>query len=916
MPTPRRRRALIASLTAAALFVPVVAAPGTSGAAVRAVGDAPQAPVLLTVGDRAAPLNVQGTPMFGWRPRDADPGEVQSAYQIVVRTDPVKGREKTVWDSGKVTSARQEYVPYAGPALEPGAAYTWAVRTWDRTNRRSGWSRPAAFEAALRDQDWQASWIRRTTAEADDYTLARKDITVGDSRVVRARVHIAASHQYALHLNGEVVDRGPAFSYPDDGFYRTVDVTGRLRAGQKAVLGALYHWYGSGQGRPKGEPGLLMRLVIDHADGSRQVVVTDGTWRVARGPWKEAPRRNGDGGDYVEEIDGPAEHALRGWDRPGFDASAWQPAQVAGAHPTPVFKRLQGQEAGLTYSTVRPKKVTRLPSGALVADFGKVIPAVPIVRFRDGEAGRRVEMEAGYVLAADGSVSRSKNDNQNTDLGYGHTQRPGDQTFRPFTYMGFRYFEIAPDAGADPRDISAVVQHTDVDLKRAASLRTSDTGVDAAYDLMRRSALYGSQTQFLDTPTREKGQFLGDSVDISLATMAAFGERRLSRQAIREFIASQARYWPDGRLNAVYPNGDGKRDIPDYTEMFPGWVWDYYEQSGDADTLAAAYPVMNAVAGYVRRHIDQGSGLVVNLTGGSGQYQYGIIDWPATMRYGHDMDTAARTVVNVLGVDVFNASARTAEALGKKEEAAAFRREAQTLAGAINAKLRRPSDGVYIDGLKADGSQSTHASQIANAYALAYGITPAADRSKVLDHTAGLGMRMGPYTSHRLMQALGERPGTFVTRLTDTQGPGWGNILARGGTFTWESWDAPETGQSHSHPWGATALLDINRTLLGVTVTAPAGAAIRVRPPDSGVDRAAGTIPLQRGEVSVDWRRRGGGFAMTVDVPVNMRAEVHVPAGSAARVRVRGQARLVGMRDGHAVYETGSGRVSFDSARA
>ncbi|MFF5262733.1 family 78 glycoside hydrolase catalytic domain [Actinomadura viridis] len=910
MTSPRPRRALLASLTAAALLVPVVAAPGTSGAAVTAAGHAPQAPVELSVGDRTRPLNVEGTPLFGWRPRDVDPGEIQSAYRIVVRTDPATGGEgETVWDSGKVTSGRQEYVPYAGPALEPGAAYTWTVRTWDRTGRASAWSRPASFETGLRDQDWQASWIRRTTAEADDYTLARKDITVGPSPVVRARIHVAASHQYALHLNGEVVDRGPAFNYADDGYYRTVDVTSRLRAGRPATLGALYHWYGGGQGRPKGEPGLLVRLVVDHADGSRQVVVTDATWQVSRAHWKQAPRRNGDGGDWVEDIDGTAEQ--RGWDRPGFDASGWQPAQVAGRHPTPVFAKLRGQETGLSYRTVRPEKVTRLESGALVADFGKVVPAVPVVRFRDGRAGRHVDMDAGYVLKEDGSVSRSKSDNQNTDLSYGYTQRDGDQTFRAFTYEGFRYFEIAPGGGAEPEDISAVVQHTDVDLARTARLKTSDAGVDAVYDLMRRSALYGSQSQFLDTPTREKGQFLGDAADISLATMAAYGERRLTRQAIREFIASQSRYWPDGRLNAVYPNGDGKRDIPDYTQMFPGWVMDYHQQSGDTATLAEAYPVMNAVAGYVRRHIDPGTGLVTELTGGSGAYRHGIIDWPATMRYGHDMDTAARTVINILGVDVFDASARAAEALGKADEAAALRAEARTLTGAINARLRRPADGIYIDGLKGDGTQSTHASQIANAYALAYGVAPAADRDRVRAYTAGLGMRMGPFTAHRLMAALAERPDDFVTRLTDAEGPGWGNILARGGTFTWESWDAPETGQSHSHPWGATALVEVNRTLLGATVTAPAGAAVRVRPPATGLDRASGTLPLQRGDLRIDWRRGGGGFSLTVEIPVNVRAEIHVPARSSDEVRVTGQARLLGMRDGHAVYETGSGRVSF-----
>ena len=37
----------------------------------------------------------------------------------------------------------------------------------------------------------------------------------------------------------------------------------------------------------------------------------------------------------------------------------------------------------------------------------------------------------------------------------------------------------------------------------------------------------------------------------------------------------------DGRLNAVYPNGDGRRDIPDFTEVYPGWVWRYYENTGD-----------------------------------------------------------------------------------------------------------------------------------------------------------------------------------------------------------------------------------------------------------------------------------------------------------------------------------------------
>ena len=62
--------------------------------------------------------------------------------------------------------------------------------------------------------------------------------------------------------------------------------------------------------------------------------------------------------------------------------------------------------------------------------------------------------------------------------------------------------------------------------ENAARFHTSDPRIDAVWNLARHSALYDTQEQFLDTPTREKGPFLGDSFDVSQAAMAAFGERR------------------------------------------------------------------------------------------------------------------------------------------------------------------------------------------------------------------------------------------------------------------------------------------------------------------------------------------------------------------------------------------------------
>ncbi len=37
--------------------------------------------------------------------------------------------------------------------------------------------------------------------------------------------------------------RRDSVEYADDGFYKTVDVTSRLKAGQPATIGALYHYY-------------------------------------------------------------------------------------------------------------------------------------------------------------------------------------------------------------------------------------------------------------------------------------------------------------------------------------------------------------------------------------------------------------------------------------------------------------------------------------------------------------------------------------------------------------------------------------------------------------------------------------------------------------------------------------------------
>ena len=167
------------------------------------IGNAPLAPTDLNIADRAGPLNVEGTPLFGWVPNDTDGNEIQSAYEIQLTrvSDGV-----VVWDSGKVISGAESFVPYSGPVLAAGTSYVWTVRTWDRTDQVSPWAPAASFDTGLADADWNASWIRRSSTEADDYTLARREVTLGSSPVTRARAYVSANHQFELRLNGNVVE--------------------------------------------------------------------------------------------------------------------------------------------------------------------------------------------------------------------------------------------------------------------------------------------------------------------------------------------------------------------------------------------------------------------------------------------------------------------------------------------------------------------------------------------------------------------------------------------------------------------------------------------------------------------------------------------------------------------------------------
>ena len=290
-----------------AVVVVVAIVAGTVWRAVSGQGAAtadhpPGAPTGLTVDDASAPLAVEGTPQFGWVVNDVDRGETQSGYQIVVATQPTTDpRDRhVVWTSGRVASGQQAYVDANGLRLAPGSEYFWTVRTWDRAGRGGPFARPAGFGVGLGDGDWHASWIRRPGIDpeaSEDFTLARTERHLGASPIVRAVAYVSAGQQYDLRVNGVRVAHGPSFSYPDEQYYETTDITRATRTpGRANAIGIITHW--------SNRPDRAARpRCPDSSRASRSTTPTGparssrpiGPGALTSGPWVPGPLRNDEG---------------------------------------------------------------------------------------------------------------------------------------------------------------------------------------------------------------------------------------------------------------------------------------------------------------------------------------------------------------------------------------------------------------------------------------------------------------------------------------------------------------------------------------------------------------------------------------------------------------------------------------------
>ncbi len=887
--TPSRRfdQRIRLCLGLAALAVISVLAVAPPAQAAETAG--PAAPTSLRCEYLVNPMGIDmAKPRFFWVVGHPERGQAQSAYQVVVSTDP-KAAAGDVWDSGKVASSKSAQVAFAGKALESGKSYFWKVRAWDRDGRESAWSAVARFDAGLLGKsDWKGVWIGKKNQLRKEFSLA--------GRVKRARAYIAGLGYYELRLNGRkagnhVLD--PAWTtYDKRVLYATYDVTSFLREGPNAVAVTLGNgWYKS--------RALLLQLDIELEDGTAASVVSDISWKTADGPIFEDSIYDGESYD--------AQRETAGWERAGFDDKDW-PAAEAVKGPAGVLSA-QLMPAIQVVDTIVPLKMTSPLPGVYVFDMGQNFSGWARLRV-EGPRGTDVRLRFAELLYENGTLNQ---ENLRAARAEDHyiLKGEGEEIWEPrFTYHGFRYVEVSGFPGTPKLDsLRGRVVHSAVEP--IGSFAASKDILNG----LQRIITWGQKTNLHSIPTDcdqrdERMGWMGDAQGTAEEAIMNFDMAAFYTNFVRDIRDVQDE---KGRITDTVPFIWGSRPAdPAWGTAYPLICWYMYQYYGDARILEEHYDGLKKYVDFLKSTAEGG---ILKWS------SYG--DWVAVEKCPGSIVSSFYYYYDV------KVLADTARVLGKTADAALYDKLAADIRAAFNREFYDPRTGDYADG-----------TQTANTLALFLDLPTEKQGGAwgrlfddiVYKHNSHL--TTGIVGTKYIMELLTRSGASDLAYdiAVKTDYPSWGYMIANGATTLWELWqkrDGPSMN-SHNHPMFGSVGAWLYKALAGINLAPGTTGFEKVLIAPQMVrdlTHASGSTMTVRGEVACAWSRTERSVRVEVTIPFGSEAEVVIPKLNIRDIKiteggqtiwagdtyVAGVAGVTGAvdKDGAIRIQTGGGRYIF-----
>jgi len=647
------------------------------------------------------------------------------------------------------------------------------------------------------------------------------------------RFNIAADDACLIYCNGCFVGGSSAQAYPFRYPYLTYDLTPYLKQDDNVIavhvyyIGTLNHAYQSGELRQ----GMWAQLCT--AEGEL-VLESDRSWKALHvTAWErtEVIAKDYDT-QFRESID--AARLPFGWENTGFDDSAWSPA-VEFEQDDHV---LEAQRTAPLSFYVQQPAYMEMRNGVLFCDMGEEVTGTVTLQAA-ADSGAAVEVRCGEELKEDGTVRFQMRCNCEYRSTWELSGRKSDQ-IQFFEYMAFRYFEIdAPEGSIDLASVGVRVRHYPMD-KEACVLK-GDAVSEQIFNLCKRTVMLGTQDAFLDCPSREKGQYLGDVFITAQAHLLLTGDPAPYQKALLDF-ASSACICPG--LMAVVPSGQ-MQEIADYSLLFPELILHYYRFTGDKKLVEKLMPVVNQLEAYFERFCGA-DGLLENVT-----EKWNLVDWPENLRDKYDFP-----LTRPIGSGVHNVI--NAFYYGMKKHADCLRNivdlpqknEAETVRRAYLRAFQMES------GLFRDAAGSSHTALHSNALPLYFGMIGKAESAAVIGLIREKGLCCGVYFAYFVLKGLA-KAGAYelMNALLFSDGNhSWRNMLREGASTCFEAWGKEQKwNTSLCHPWASAPILLLIEEVIGLKAVKAGFAEYAVQPHfPPHIEKLSLNIKTVRGRIQIE----------------------------------------------------------------
>jgi alpha-L-rhamnosidase len=305
-----------------------------------------------------------------------------------------------------------------------------------------------------------------------------------------------------------------------------------------------------------------------------------------------------------------------------------------------------------------------------------------------------------------------------------------------------------------------------------------------------------------------------------------------------------------------------------------------YEYYGDTRILEVNFPTMQKWLSFLETKAS--NNMLVRY---GGEWDF-LGDWLWPGAQGVNGDTRETLFFNnCYWIYNLQIASRIAQLIGKDDDARIYQDRAEVIKKSVHKEFFNPEGNSYVDGLQAYLS-----------IALLVDLPPSELRPKVMKrledeiliHRKGhfwAGITGGYFVIKALLE--NDRPDLIFKMATKEDYPGWGDMLKKGATTFWESWEG-DISLLHSSYLHIGLLF--TQGIGGIYPDSPGFKSFIIKPGIlSGLDWAKARYDSIYGTIKSEWSTENNKLKVNVSVPPNTTAKLFLPVKDTQIITEDGQ---------------------------